>query len=332
MSLTASSAELIDTDSLRASAREVFDTSKEERTALWTHFCGYGARLVFLTAHGLLVLSVSVALEHLDQVNWWLTFLPIWIGDALSFLLAVGSMFASFPYIKLCLVERSPRVNDNPSMLTEVLPEIVLAIPGLLLLLLAFCSEYSLCGYLASAQHGEPRSLPAATALLILVALLSLCQGALFTPNSAFWLSSGAGLLVSAVCFAATRGEDSAGGQAFVVLPCVLAVAGLLLASVWRMRRYKRDVVEEERVLLSVEALLLASLLLALLAVLRAVAQDRLEEAGPAGIMVGIVLCLLAIPRARICLLEARHGPLEDRAFCNQVSSRLPDASFSLRN
>eukprot|EP00931_Biecheleriopsis_adriatica_P047510 TRINITY_DN27396_c0_g1_i2.p1 TRINITY_DN27396_c0_g1~~TRINITY_DN27396_c0_g1_i2.p1 ORF type:complete len:336 (+),score=41.64 TRINITY_DN27396_c0_g1_i2:28-1008(+) len=171
MSLTASSAELIDTDSLRASAREVFDTSKEERTALWTHFCGYGARLVFLTAHGLLVLSVSVALEHLDQVNWWLTFLPIWIGDALSFLLAVGSMFASFPYIKLCLVERSPRVNDNPSMLTEVLPEIVLAIPGLLLLLLAFCSEYSLCGYLASAQHGEPRSLPAATALLILVAL-----------------------------------------------------------------------------------------------------------------------------------------------------------------
>mmetsp|Transcript_59095 Transcript_59095/g.105064 ORF Transcript_59095/g.105064 Transcript_59095/m.105064 type:complete len:346 (+) Transcript_59095:65-1102(+) len=304
------------------SAREVFGLSKEERAASRTHFCLHAARLVFLVSHGLLVLVVSVSLEHLDEADWSLIFLPVWVGDAVSMILIAVSWFASCTYIKQCLAERQPRLNDSPSILTEVLPEIVLTVPGLVFLLLVFCSEYSLCVFLSSSQQGRPRALPAATTLLVIVALLSLCQGALFLPNTSFWLSTGAGLLLFAISFAATQQPDcSAIAQAFAVLPFVLSVAGLLLASIWRMRKYASVLRPEERVLLSVEAILLALLLLMLLGLAHQISREKLREAGPVGCAAGTILCLLALPRARLALLQARIGHLEDRPFCSQAET-----------
>ena len=40
---------------------------RQERTAHWTHGACSSARLLFLFSHGVLVLSVSTALENLDE-------------------------------------------------------------------------------------------------------------------------------------------------------------------------------------------------------------------------------------------------------------------------
>lgn len=102
-----------------------------------------------------------------NEADWWLIFLPIWIGSACCLLLLLLSWCASCQsaepsdsfllkrarYIKLCLSERVVRIDRNPSILTEafkeidrislfeVLPEITTTIPGLVFLVLSFYTE-----------------------------------------------------------------------------------------------------------------------------------------------------------------------------------------------
>ncbi|CAJ1337416.1 unnamed protein product [Effrenium voratum] len=300
-------------------ARELRLSSRQERTALYTFLCCLAARLAFLVAHGLTLVVIFVSLNEITtgQANWWLMFLPIWVGCASCTLLLMIAWCASCPYIKLCLSERQPRLNDNPSILTEVLPEIVLTIPGLLFLVLAFCSEYHVCQYLTAAQAGAESSPTGLTTLLIMVSLLSLCQGALFKDNSALWLSLGAGLLTSAICFAATR--KSSAQQALVVAPFVFVVACLLLASVHRLKQYAAVLRADEKTLLQTEACLLGILGVCLVSVTYKVSVDKLKEASPEGCSSGILLCLLALPRAQLCIWEAQRGLLEDRTFSGQA-------------
>ncbi|CAE8703012.1 unnamed protein product [Polarella glacialis] len=316
--MAASSQSLCDEDEESLSARELALLSNGERTASRTHLCCHAARLLFLISHGLLLLVVSASLEGVDQADWWVLFLPVWVGNSICLALVALSWCASCPYIKACLSERQPRLNDSPSILTEVLPEMVMSIPGVVFLVLTFCGEYFLCAYLSSAQHGEPRSLPTATIFFVIVALLSLCQGTLFTQNSVLWLVSGTGLLCFAACFAATRQPGcSAFAQSLSVLPFILAVAALLIASVRRLQKYLRVLSAEERLLLSAEAVILGSLLVPLCSAGRKISRMQLHAAGPEGVAAGLLLCLLALPRARLCFLEAQRGLLEDRLFCN---------------
>lgn len=294
-----------------------------ERTATRAHYCCNAARLVFLVCHGLLVFVVSASLSHIDDADWWLLFLPSWIGYVLSTALLAMSWFVSCPYLRLCLHEKQPRVNDeNPSILTEVLPEIVLTIPGFLLLLIAFVSEYSLCIYLDSLQKGRSHSLAATTVLFALTSMLTLCQGALFMYNSIFWLLFGAGLLGVAMMFAATQQPGcSAMVQAFAIVPALLSVAGLVAASIWRIRRYHSVLIPKEIALLKLESVLLLLLLLAIWALFQRIAQGQWRDAGWEGCLAGLLLCLLGVPRARLCVLEAYRGHFEDRLFLAQAES-----------
>lgn len=291
--------------------------ARQERTAFYTFLCCLSARLVFLVAHGLTCFAASVSLQDIESgtANWWLIFLPIWIGCACCLVLLIVSWFASCKYIKLCLSERVVRINDNPSILTEVLPDITTTIPGLIFLVLAFYSEFYLCEYLATSQAGEPSSLTSYMVLSTCVALLSICQGTLFTENSALWISLGAGLLVSSLSFAASRGEQkSAFLQALIFLPFVLAVATLLTASIHRLKRYAAVLRREEQTFQKIEVALLGILFICLASVAYKVFMDKLSEAAMEGCLVGIFLCLLAFPRARLCMWEAKHGHLADRS------------------
>merc|ERR1719469_1637781 len=101
-------------------------STPQARTANWTTLACHATRLTFLLSHGMVVLSFAASLENLDQASWWLIWLPAWIGDSICMGLLIFSWFSSCPYLKLCVAERMPRVGiDNPSMLTEILPEIV---------------------------------------------------------------------------------------------------------------------------------------------------------------------------------------------------------------
>jgi len=173
------------------SARELLIARKKERTAQWTHYCCHAARVLFLFSHGLVVVIVSTHLEQLDQFSWWTLFTPAWIGDALCSVFIVAAWFASCPYIQLCMSERAACVGDHPSILTEVLPEIILAILTLPVLLLTFFSEYALCRLLESRKAGKPVSLPTTTVLTSIVAILAICHGALLKHNSALFLIAG---------------------------------------------------------------------------------------------------------------------------------------------
>jgi len=314
MSMRASAIGLVDEED----PRELGEATavRQERTAFYTFLCCLFARLVFLVAHGLTCFAIYVSLKGIETgtANWWLMFLPIWIGCAICVVLLILSWCASCQYIKLCLSQRVVRVNENPSILTEVLPEITTTIPGLIFLILAFYSEFYLCRYLATSQGGQPgSSLTSCTVLSVCVALLSICQGTLFKDNSALWVSTGAGLLVSSISFAASQEQKSAFLEALIILPFVLAVATLLITSILRLRRYAAVLRKEEQTLQQIEVGLLGILLLCLASIAYKVFVNKFTEAGVEGCLAGIFLCLLAFPRARLCIWEARQGHLEDR-------------------
>ena len=299
----------------------------QERTAAWTHYCCHAVRLVFLLSHGLLVITASASLGNLEQASWWLIFLPVWVGDGLCGVLVLVACCASCPYIKLCINERQPRLRSNPSILTEILPEMVLAILGFFFLVLAFSGEYALCIYLDSTQRGEPKALTAATVLLSIVALLSLCHGTLLTHNSGLFVCVGGGLLFVIVTFASTRSPDAPpAAQAFAVLPAAVAVGGVLVTSLHRLRQHVHLLAREERILRAGEAVILAALLLAVLSLAAKVAGARLAQAGGEGSFAGALLCLLALLRGRLCWWEAREGPLDERRFAQaaEPAANLP--------
>ena len=299
------------------STRELRFASTEDVSALRTHLCCLSARLLFLLAHGLLVVSIAASLATIEagQANWWLIFLPVWIGNTFCLLLLTFSWCASCPYIKRCLAERTPRLNNHPSILTEILPEIVLTLPGLTFVVLAICAEHSFCAYLMSVQQGQPQSITSCAVLFSMLALLAVCQGALFRDNSVLWLSLGFGLLFSTIAFAACKGDCPAPGKAVVVMPFWLSVLCLLLASVRRMRRYAHVLQQDELILLRIEAGLLALLALCLLSVLAKAWQAKLGQAEVDGCFTGAILCMLAFPRGQLCVWEAKRGQLVDRTF-----------------
>ncbi|CAK9035879.1 unnamed protein product [Durusdinium trenchii] len=324
MAMRASAVGFIDDEDPRTLRER--EGARQERTAFYTFLCGLSARLAVLVAHGLTFIALFVSLQEIStqEANWWLIFLPIWIGYGASVLLLILSWCASCQYIKLCLSERVVRINDNPSILTEVLPQIVTTIPGLLFLILAFYTEFDLCRYLATSQAGEASSLTSCTVLSVLVSLLSICQGTLFKDNSTLWISLGAGLLVSSICFAITGGNSA---QALTISPFILAVAALLCASVYRLRRYAAVLRKEEQTLQQVEVGLLGILLLSLASVAYKASLEKLTEAGVEGCLAGVCLCLLALPRAQLCLREAKEGPLEDRMKWGQVDPAMDNDS-----
>merc|ERR1719399_862991 len=136
----------------------------------------------------------------------------------------VLSVFVSCPYIKLCLKHRQVQFgNGNPSVLTEVMPGVVLAFPGLLFIGLIAAGEMSLCSYFSSSAEvgaaSDSPGWPIATAVLLgLAGFFAMCRGALVTVHSALFVFAGGGVLASSVAFGATRQPRAAlSGEAVIV-------------------------------------------------------------------------------------------------------------------
>lgn len=298
------------------SARELLIPSRGEWTAPLTSYCCHAARVVLLLSHGLCVIVTSTSLEHLDEAHWWVLFTPVWIGYALCAVLVPASCCVSLPYLNLCWVQRQPvaGVGDNPSVLTEILPEMVLSFFGFFFLLLTFVGEFTFCGYLNAARQGKPHSLAAPACLLCVSALLAICQGILFTHNSPLFIFGGSGLFLTMVIFAATRG-GSALAQAFALAPAAAAALGLAGAMLLTLQRNARFLNREERVLRVLEIASLATLVVALLLSAVKAARLDLQEAEMEVAAAGGSLCVVAMLRARLCCWEVWGRPLNERRF-----------------
>merc|ERR1719401_430495 len=142
---------------------EVLLPRVQERAAFRTHYILVAARLVFVFSHGALVVTSSVSLregwEAQPGTSWWLTFLPVWLGNPMCCLLIISSWFASCPYIQWCMDQRQIRLGSslNPSILTDILPEIVMSVFALIVIILAFVGEILLCRYFVSVSR-SPRA------------------------------------------------------------------------------------------------------------------------------------------------------------------------------
>eukprot|EP00392_Amoebophrya_sp_AT5.2_P000122 g122.t1 len=80
--------------------------------------------------------------------SWATVFLPIFAFYPVGAVLLFLSWFLSCDYMKSCLRERRPQLlgsPDNPSLLTEVLPKIVVGILSVFFLLVTLIAEISIC-------------------------------------------------------------------------------------------------------------------------------------------------------------------------------------------
>lgn len=289
-----------------------------------------GARLLFIFAHGALMVSASLATFGEDHPSWWDIFIPVWLGDVLCAGMIVSSWFASCPYIKLCLSEHQARFPTpmgfpgeevNPSILTEILPDIVMAIFGLIFVALSLLAEYMLCEYLDLGERGEPRSLAPTGMVFIVVSLLATCRGVLMRGGSLFAIV-GAAVLVTIIAWLCMDKEQVGFVDVgwVLVLPALASSVGLLASAAWRLRRCKKVLSPAEQWLRVAEQVVLAVVLLAMLALLLVLASGRGNRrrghwsvAAAAGVTAGSGVCMVASLRGMMAVLESRLSPVYDR-------------------
>lgn len=315
-------------------------SSAQEKTAQRTHYLLVASRLVFVFAHGLLLVCGSLHLSAKSRhdphdadaaASWWLVFLPVWLGDSICLGLVISSWFASCPYIRLCLAERQARLGEaNPSILTELLPDIVMAVPGLIFMILALVAEILLCRYLDRKQNGEDGTLMPSMIIFILLASFACCRGICIRTDGEMFVILGAGILVTSVAALRVPGDMFGADAWILVLPALFSAAGFLLAVFLRSRNRREVLNPQERFLRIAEQIFAAALVIALTALAVALAPTKaLADPGAAtapalGTAVGGSLCIIAVLRVQMEIVESRSTLIRDRLTawaalrCNQ--------------
>mmetsp|Transcript_1644 Transcript_1644/g.4165 ORF Transcript_1644/g.4165 Transcript_1644/m.4165 type:complete len:382 (-) Transcript_1644:34-1179(-) len=309
-------------------AQELLIDSAQERTARRTEHLLLAARLVFFFFHGLLIISVSLGME---DVSWWVIFTPAWMGNALCFALVILSWFGSCPYIQSCLQERQARLGDsNPSILTDILPDIVMGIISLVYMILTLVAELLLCRYLDELTGSEPAVAAPAT-FLILVSMLTCCRGlCIFTSSALFGFVGSAAL---ATCILALVLPKPLNENAWAMLvPWAVAVSCLGISAFWHLRCYRAVLCREELILRTVELFVLALVLLSVLALVFELSSlaigDGIRYAGIAGVAAGTGVCTLSALHMRMAMVECRNGAISDRLLTAEMCRRDPGASL----
>lgn len=332
-------------DQAAEGTHEPFIPSAQEKTAQRTRNLLVAARLAFTFSHGALVVTASVQLGWEGDASWWTVFLPAWLGNATCFVLIILSWFASCPYIQLCLNERQARLGDcNPSILTEILPDIVMAILGLLFLVLALTAEIMLCGYLDRRHYGESQnSLWPSAVVFIIVSTCACCRGICISTSSELFSFFGGAVLLSFVAALSVPGGLDGHSSWVVALPSLLAASAMLVVNVRRLRGCSVVLQREERILRIVEQfiLFLAMVALTVLVLLLAfcgrgdthnLAIQCGAARGGAAAAAGGGVCILAMLRARMAMVESRLGPVNERMISWKAAGSHPRGQAHAHN
>lgn len=310
-------------------SQESLIDSTEERTARHTQHLLLAVKLAFAFAHGALIVSASLALGWESQISWWAVFTPVWLGDALCLVLIVLSWFASVPYIKLCLSQSQARLGDhNPSILTDILPSIFMGILSFFFMIFALVSEILLCSYLDRLEsRQEAPSLMPCVVLLVITSLLACCRGVCISTSSEVFAFLGSGAIAMALAATCVPGGPMGQYSWVLILPWVAAAFGLLIAYAIRFRKSRHVCNREEVVLRAAEQLALLGVFISLVALAAILAQlgehglgrDPPVLAGSAGVTSGSCICVVAVLRTRMAILENRQGSISDRLRIFQI-------------
>lgn len=286
----------------------------QEKTAQRTHNFLMAARFTFVCSHGVLMIMSSIKFGVEVNASWWTIFAPVWVGNASCAALVVASWFASCPYIQACLAERQARLGNNPSILTELLPELIIAFFTFLCIILVFVGELLLCTYLGKPDDGSRKV--ASAVVLMIVSSLACCHGVLIRTNGDLFNFVGGGVLVTLVVLLA-------GAPSWVlVVPPAISTFGLLVLAVHRLYTCGVVLSREERLLRVAELCVLSVVLVALVALvltLRLAAGGGEEPlhgsaaAAALGACAGAGICGVAALRTRMAIVESRQTPIRER-------------------
>lgn len=296
------------------SGADPFIQNAQEKTAKRTKHLLLAARFTFCCSHGVLMIVSSIKLGLEVSASWWAVFTPVWVGDSTCVAMILASLFASCPYIKACLAERQARLGDSPSILTELLPEIIIALLTFVCVILVLVGELLLCIYLGELGKGST-FVPSAVVLMI-VSLLACCHGLLISTNGDLFNFVGGGVLV-------TLAIALAGPASWVlVIPATVSTFALLLLAMRRLYVCSVVLSREEKVLRVAELCVLGVVfgaLLALVLMLRFASGEgqgafRGSTAAAAlGACAGVGICVVAGLRTRMTLVESRQTAIRER-------------------
>lgn len=294
------------------------DFSECHRTAFYTQHLQVTARFTFILTHGLLLFISSIALGAGAKVSWWLLFSPVWLGNALSLLLLIGGWFASCPYIRECLQAHQARLGmRNPSIMTQLLPQIVMSIGGLAGLMLVVAGETMLCWDLDTRSWGEEPSFGRSCAIFAVLSLLVGCQGLCVRGAEA--------LLVLGACLMATCGVAAwvPGGALgpsvwAVAVPSLAGSVGLQLLAIRGFGACRPILIREERLLRVAEQLAFIGITLSLGSMIYCLCEQGVglgESLAPSicGAVAGVCICIIAALQVRMALLEHRSCGVSER-------------------
>lgn len=293
------------------------------KTAHRTHQLLAAARLVFAFSHGCLVFVTSLVLRWELDTWWYVVFTPVWIGNAVCLLLIIVSWFASCPYVQLCLRRHQVRMGvKNPSILTEVLPEIVAGVLSLIVVTFALVAEIMLCAFLDDSSGKHQALLPSAI-MIIFVATISCCYGICIKSSGIFYGLLGSAIVVTIV-IALCMSHGLTGPRGWVMmLPTVFFSLAIFLYAVRKLQRYRKILSREEHHLRIIEQILLGGICLASLSIMISLFLNRghhIDSSGHisltssiAGALAGIGICGIAMLRWRMAYVESQQSPLRDR-------------------
>lgn len=235
----------------------------------------------------------------------------------------------------LCLNEHQARLGDrNPSILTSILPDIVMGIIGFIYIGIILVAECLFCRYLDRMQHGESHTFVPSAVVFIIVSLLACVRGILVKSSSDLFGIFGCGALATTGVALCLVGGILGESNWALVLPSIISTIGLLITAKRRLQNCALVLCREERILRIVEQLVLLAVLIALLVlglVLFLYRGHRSVQCNMAsayaGSTAGCGLCAAVVLRGRMAVVENRLGSINQRVISWRV-----DGDFSAIN
>jgi len=220
--------------------------------------------------------------------------------------------------MRLCLSERESRCGtDNPSLITDLLPDIVLAIFGFLFMLLITVTEEVFCSYIA-AKQASTLQFTVVVFLVSAIGCLAVCHGICLMYDSLLFVLLGGGILATVITSVLIP-SSGPGFWALAIVPTIVVLTGLIITAAHRLCMTRSVLNLEERILRIAEGAILVIMLAASVNLVHRIRSTSMGKVGVNGMITGISMCIIAVLRLRMCCLEVRTRPLDERLFTKMV-------------
>lgn len=277
-----------------------------------------GAQIVLIFTHALFFIFLMNNFNSgQGYISWIWIFWIAWCGDLLGIFLLVLSWFASCSYINTCVSENASRVGQdtNPSVLTDLLPEIVLSIGGFIYVLLILITEILLYKFVSS---GFLVSYTPFVLTAVMICLISVTYGVLVHHDNSqvFFVLGTDGLVTLLLSLWVINGLVAS----VLVLPSGMSAAVLSILEALKLCKVWLVLCQEEKNLRFAASFLYATISISCFAA--CVNSNDLSDL--LILCIGAALIGLSIVKARAAINVFKRGTVQERLhqqFVDQMSA-----------